>query len=137
MHGFVLNTQLAFSERYILMNAPHRDDSWILRLGRTGCICAGMLAAAAAQAEGLVDSVVRRFAQSDFEFMRAQSNAPFLPRTAQPMVDSIGKRCNDAAARSRRNPCGTGLGELRPALRGLVVSTYRPRLAPNYRAPRN
>jgi hypothetical protein len=31
------------------------------------------------RAEGLVESLVRRFAQSDFEFMRAQSNAPFLP----------------------------------------------------------
>lgn len=30
-------------------------------------------------ADGLVDTVVRRFAQSDFEFVRVQSNAPFLP----------------------------------------------------------
>jgi hypothetical protein len=34
---------------------------------------------ASARAEGLVESLVRRFAQSEFEFMRAQSNAPFLP----------------------------------------------------------
>jgi hypothetical protein len=37
------------------------------------------LTAPIAHAEGLVDTLVRRFAQSDFEFLRAQSNAPFLP----------------------------------------------------------
>ena len=37
------------------------------------------LLALAAHADGVVEAVVRRFAQSDFEFLRAQSNAPFLP----------------------------------------------------------
>jgi hypothetical protein len=37
------------------------------------------VAAPTAYAEGFVDALVRRFAQSDFEFLRAQTNAPFLP----------------------------------------------------------
>ena len=37
------------------------------------------LSSTSARAEGLVESLVRRFAQSDFEFLRARSNAPFLP----------------------------------------------------------
>lgn len=32
-----------------------------------------------AVAEGLVDTLVRRFSESEFEFVRAQSNAPFVP----------------------------------------------------------
>ena len=47
------------------------------------------------------------------------------------MVDSIGKRCNEAAARSRHNPDGTGLGKPVAVLRGLSISTYRRRLAPS------
>jgi hypothetical protein len=31
------------------------------------------------RAEGIVDALTRRFAQSDFQFLRAQSNAPFVP----------------------------------------------------------
>ncbi len=38
-----------------------------------------LLAATPACADGLVDSLVRRFAQSDFEFLRARNNVPFLP----------------------------------------------------------
>ena len=38
-----------------------------------------LLVAASAHADGVVDALVRRFAQSDFAFIRAQSNAPFLP----------------------------------------------------------
>jgi hypothetical protein len=38
-----------------------------------------LLGASAPHADGLVDALVRRFAQSDFRFLRAQSNAPFLP----------------------------------------------------------
>lgn len=48
--------------------------------------CAGLcgllalsFAAAGTQAEGLVESLVRRFTESEFEFLRAKSNAPFLP----------------------------------------------------------
>jgi len=32
-----------------------------------------------ARADGIIDAVVTRFAQSDFEFIRAKSNVPFLP----------------------------------------------------------
>jgi hypothetical protein len=46
------------------------------------------------------------------------------------MANSIGKRCNNAAARSRRNPDGTGLGKLLASLQVLPISTYRLRLAP-------
>src|SRR5262245_32930706 len=42
-------------------------------------IAIAVLATSTTQAEGFVDAVVRRFAESDFEFLRAQSNAPFLP----------------------------------------------------------
>jgi len=45
-----------------------------------------------------------------FHGARCVANGADARRTVQPMVDSIGKRCNDAAARSRRNPYGTGLG---------------------------
>jgi len=38
-----------------------------------------LLATPLAHAEGFVDTIVRRFAQSDFEFLRGQTNAPFLP----------------------------------------------------------
>jgi hypothetical protein len=37
------------------------------------------LLSAPALADGLIDTLVRRFAQSDFEFLRAKSNAPYLP----------------------------------------------------------
>ncbi len=50
------------------------------KLGRRlSSILAFSFAAASAQAEGLVDSLVRRFTESEFEFLRAKSNAPFLP----------------------------------------------------------
>lgn len=42
-------------------------------------ICMLVLLATGVRAEGVVDSLVRRFSQSDFEFLRARSNAPFLP----------------------------------------------------------
>ncbi len=38
-----------------------------------------LVAAGSARADGVVDAVVRRFADSNFEFLRAQSNAPFFP----------------------------------------------------------
>ena len=66
-----------------------------------------------------------------FHGARCVANRADARRTVQPMVDSIGKRCNDAAARSRRNPYGTGLGKLLAALRVLSISTYRLRLAPS------
>ncbi len=37
---------------------------------------------APAMAEGLIDTLVRRFSESEFEFVRAQSNAPFPPAAA-------------------------------------------------------
>jgi hypothetical protein len=43
------------------------------------CSLLSLLAPTASRSEGLIDSVVQRFAQSDFQFLRARSNAPFLP----------------------------------------------------------
>jgi hypothetical protein len=37
------------------------------------------LLTATARSDGIVDAMVRRFSQSDFEFIRAKSNVPFLP----------------------------------------------------------
>ncbi|HMN45497.1 MAG TPA: hypothetical protein PKE27_13015 [Povalibacter sp.] len=50
-------------------------------LRTTGLLSALLLLMPAlpAAADGLVDTLVRRFAESDFEFVRAQSNAPFPP----------------------------------------------------------
>lgn len=41
-----------------------------------------LLCAPVSHADGLIDTLVRRFAQSEFEFMRARSNAPFPPMAA-------------------------------------------------------
>jgi hypothetical protein len=52
------------------------------RTHRLAGVCsalATLFLAAGAQAEGLVESLVRRFTESEFEFLRAKSNAPFLP----------------------------------------------------------
>src|SRR5262245_60418504 len=40
---------------------------------------AATLVALPVHAEGLIDSLVRRFSESEFEFLRSESNAPFLP----------------------------------------------------------
>ena len=55
-----------------------RLSLWIAAL----CFATGVAVPATVNAEGLVDTLVRRFAQSDFEFVRAQSNAPFPPLAA-------------------------------------------------------
>src|SRR5262245_52351015 len=43
------------------------------------CVALSALHASPACAEGLIDTLVQRFAQSDFEFVRARNNAPFVP----------------------------------------------------------
>ena len=69
----------------------------------------------------------------------------FMVRVASPTMQMLGalrsqwsiplaRGCNDAAARSRRNPDGTVLGKPQAALRGLSMSTYRLRLAPGQKA---
>jgi hypothetical protein len=40
---------------------------------------AALLCTTNAAADGLIDALVQRFAQSDFEFIRVQNNAPFMP----------------------------------------------------------
>lgn len=57
------------------MPARHRPFAAIAVL----IAAATSLPSGGACAEGLVDNLVQRFAHSDFEFLRAKSNAPFLP----------------------------------------------------------
>ncbi len=53
---------------------------WFHRAAQiAGVVCLAVLSANRASAEGLVDALVRRFAESDFEFSRVRSNAPFMP----------------------------------------------------------
>lgn len=59
--------------------ARHRRDGLRACGLRTCELIACALLNTQAHGDGLVDSLVRRFAQSDFEFLRAKSNAPFLP----------------------------------------------------------
>src|SRR5262245_6442825 len=58
---------------------PTRIESQIgsLLLGAVACACS-----APALADGLIDTLVQRFASSEFVFTRAQSNAPLPPPAA-------------------------------------------------------
>src|SRR5688572_12333944 len=64
------------------MHALHpRDGGPLHRIGKKhlSLVVGLSLLPAPAMADGLIDALVRRFAQSDFEFLRAKSNAPYLP----------------------------------------------------------
>jgi hypothetical protein len=50
-----------------------------LRIGWCGIVAATLQLPAHTRADGVVDTIVRRFAESEFVFVRAQNNAPFLP----------------------------------------------------------
>src|SRR5262245_22338828 len=49
------------------------------RIGCSALVALSLQLPVPASADGLVDTLVRRFGESEFVFVRAQNNAPFLP----------------------------------------------------------
>ncbi len=62
------------------MKSSQRRSIALFSCGLVTCALAvTLLHPASARADGLIDTLVRRFSESEFEFVRAQSNAPFPP----------------------------------------------------------
>lgn len=62
-----------------VLGSPDEEAVYLHAAACTLAASLALLAPSTVQGEGLIDALVRRFAESDFEFVRAQSNAPFMP----------------------------------------------------------